>query len=96
MNLLQNTTLFWDTDVKTIDPDKNARSVIERVITQGSVEDWRELKQFYGLNRIKNEIVEIRYLDKLTLNFLCKYFNLQKNQFKCFATQQSTRQLWNF
>jgi len=96
MNLLQNTTLFWDTNIETIDPEKNARSIIERVLMHGTVDDWREIKQFYGLKRIKNEVVEIRYLDKLTISFLCNYFNLQKEQFKCFPTEQSTQQLWNY
>jgi len=46
MNLLQNTTLFWDTNIETIDPEKNARSIIERVLMHGTVDDWREISSF--------------------------------------------------
>lgn len=88
--------LFWDTDIKKIDYKKNARSIIERVLTRGTINDWQEIKKYYGLERIKTEIIKIRYLDKITLNFCSKYFQLPKKQFRCYNIQQSYRQLWNF
>ncbi len=62
--------LFWDTDLTSLDYNKHARFVIQRVVMKGSIDDWRTIKAFYGLEFIKKEIVQIRYLDTLTLNFL--------------------------
>jgi len=49
----------------------------------------------YGIERMRNEILQIRNLDKHTLNFCSKYFNIPKEQFKCYNTEQSIQKLWN-
>ncbi len=89
-------TIFWDTDIDKLDYEKHARHIIERVLMRGMLKDWFEIKRYYGLERIKTEILKIRYLDKVTLNFCSKYFKLPKEQFKCYNTEQSIRQLWNY
>lgn len=89
-------TLFWDTDISKIDYEKNARHVIERVLMRGKLSDWFAIKEYYGKERIKAEIVKIRYLDKLTLNFCSTYFHINKEQFRCYNTEPSIRQLWDY
>lgn len=88
--------LFWDIDPSELDYDRNARQVIERVLTRGSLSDWFSIKEYYGVDRIKQEVVRIRSLDSVTLNFCSTYFDLPKEQFKCYSTPQSYRQLWNY
>lgn len=46
-------TLFWDVDPKVIDPDKNARYIIERVLDFGNTEEARWLFQYYPKKEIK-------------------------------------------
>jgi hypothetical protein len=89
-------TLFWDTDIKKIDYERNARHIIERVLQRGMLNDWFEIKKYYGLDRIKQEILQIRYLDKISLNFCSKYFKISKENFKCYNTEQSIQKLWNY
>jgi hypothetical protein len=89
-------TLFWDTDYNSIDYEKHARFVIERVLTRGNWNDWQELKKYYGLKKIKEEAVRIRYLDKRTLNFCQTFFNIGKESFRCCNTERSVRKLWNY
>ena len=89
-------TLFWDTNIKDIDFKKNARTIIERVITRGTLNDWFEIKNYYGIEKIKNEIIQIRYLDKISFNFCKKYFQIPQEEFKCYNTNQSIQQLWNY
>jgi len=91
-----NKALFWDTNYQNIDYTKHARFVIEKVITRGNLSDWKELKNYYGLNKIKDEVVKIRYLDKITLNFCHTFFNIQKNKFRCYNTEPSIQKLWNY
>ncbi len=96
-NALQlSKTLFWDTDISQIDYEKNARHIIERVLLRGTLDDWFAIKKYYGVERIKQVVVKIRYLDKVTLNFCSKYFKIPKNQFKCYNTEPSIRKLWDY
>ncbi len=88
--------LFWDTDINQLDYDKHARHIIGRVLMRGMLSDWFEIKQYYGIERIKEEVLKIRYLDKLTLNFCSTYFKIPKKQFRCYNTEPSIRQLWNY
>ena len=86
--------LFWDINFDSIDYETNARFVVERVVTRGNLKDWFTLKEFYGIDRIKSEVKNIRFLDKLTLNFLVSLFNIKKEEFRCFNTEQSIKELW--
>lgn len=88
--------LFWDTDFSSIDLKQNARFIIQRVILRGSIDDWITIKQFYGIDFIKKEILQIRSLDNKTLNFFSAYFEIDKKQFRCYSTQQSTPKHFNY
>lgn len=77
-----NPVLFWDIDIEELDYEKNARQIIERVLTRGILDDWFAIKLYYGIERLKAEVVKIRSLDKITLNFCSKYFKIPKEQFK--------------
>jgi len=90
-------TLFWDTDYSKLDFENNARKIIERVISMGNLSDWYQIQKYYGSDRIKKEVTQIRYLDVVSLNFCCHYFNLKKEDFRCYTLQRSNQpQLWQF
>ncbi|GHV31342.1 hypothetical protein FACS1894177_05710 [Bacteroidia bacterium] len=40
--------VFWDTNIHTIDWDKNKRAVIERVFEYGNTTERKEIRRFYG------------------------------------------------
>ena len=94
MNLSR--VIFWDTDYDKIDWEKKARFVIERVVTRGNWSDWLAIQEFYGIDRIRNEMLRTRYLDKKTLNFLSKLFDVSKEQFRCYTLQQLNPGHWDF
>ena len=81
--------LFWDADPKKIDYERNARNIIERVVTRGRLEDWSEIKRFYGLERIKKEVVRIRAMDVKTMTFLSTILHIPQNEFRCYKDKQS-------
>lgn len=49
-------SLFWDVDPKTIDPQKHARYIIERVLEFGNDEEVRWLARYYSPEKIKDTI----------------------------------------
>ncbi len=88
--------LFWDINYSSLDTETHARFIIQRVIQRGSIQDWTDIKEFYGLEFIKREILLIRTLDPKTLNFFSTYFGISKEKFRCYTTQQSTPQHYNY
>lgn len=87
---------MWDTDISSVDPEKHAKFIIGRVVMRGTLEDWNEIKRYYGKERILSEMLTIRYLDKVTLSFLSAYFNTPKEQFRCYIMSQSHPTHWDY
>jgi hypothetical protein len=88
--------LFWDVDYDNIDFEDHARFVIGRVVMRGNLDDWNTLKEFYGLEKIRTEVVNIRYLDKRTLSYLSVILNIKKEDFRCYNTEPSIKALWDY
>jgi hypothetical protein len=88
--------LFWDVDYDNIDFEDHARFVIGRVVMRGNLDDWNTLKEFYGLEKIRTEVVNIRYLDKRTLSYLSAILNIKKEDFRCYNTEPSIKALWDY
>jgi len=88
--------LFWDTNFEKVDYDRYPRDVISRVVMRGNWNDWQEIKKYYGLEKIKEEMLKVRYLDKKSLSFLSSYFNTPKENFRCYTLRQFTQPHWDF
>ena len=80
--------LFWDADRSALEWEKNARWIIARVLSHGNQSDFNELVAYYGLDRIKQEMLEVRYLDKKTLSFVSALFDIPKERFRCYILRQ--------
>ena len=96
MKMELSKVLFWDVDYDTIDWEKHARYVIERVATLGRKSDWLQIKSYYGLERIKLETLESRDLDDKTMSFLACVFNISQTEFRCYKLKQSYPAHLNF
>jgi len=64
--------LFWDTRITSIDPDRNARWLIERVLERGQWEDWLLLRDNLGRDVLAREAPRLR-LQPRERNFLENY-----------------------
>lgn len=93
MNLSK--VIFWDTQYEQIDWVNKARYVIERVVMYGTVADWRAIQSFYGMERIKEEMLQSRDLDDKSMSFLSCIFNIPLQQFRCYTLKQSTPIHWH-
>ena len=81
--------LFWDLDIKMLDPYIDKNLILERVFTRGTENDEKEIFNYYNKDTIKNAIVNIKYLDKKTLNYLSIIFDIPKEKFKCYKKSLS-------
>jgi hypothetical protein len=75
--------LFWDCDTEKIDYARRVNFVLERVFSMGTEKDIREAIRYYGVETIKKEIIQIKILDKKTVNYVSFLFKIPKRKFIC-------------
>jgi hypothetical protein len=68
--------LFWDYPHLNIDLEKNARFVVERVVTRGRLEDFYKLLKIYPTEKIIECLKRSKELDAKTRHFVSNYFGI--------------------
>ncbi|MDR0859685.1 MAG: hypothetical protein LBO09_01515 [Candidatus Peribacteria bacterium] len=56
----------------------------------------KQVLHYYGREKVKQTLLQTRYLDKTALAFSAGLFNLKKEDFRCYKLSQSIPQLWNY
>ena len=87
---------FWDVRFPNIDFEKNSLQVMEKIFNYGPWKDQVAIMKFYGLKRIRKEIVNAGYLRQPVLSFLCTILQLQKTDFECYTKMQLNPLPWNY
>lgn len=75
---------FWEQDYNKLNLDTDKGYIITKVVSYGSQNDHIELFRYYGWEIIKEEVVNINYLNKKILNFLSIIFEIDKKKFKAY------------
>lgn len=88
--------LFWDVDCAKIDFIQSKAYVIERVLSHGMLTDWYKIKDYYGLDTIREVVLNLRYLDTRSLHFCAAYFDVPIEKFRCYTYAQSNPGHWNY
>ena len=88
--------LFWDIDKNRADMDSCPSQIIQRVLEYGTLDDWKLILSYYGLDKIVSECRKLRTLDAKALSFICCISNTDKTQYRCYHTTQSNPTRWNF
>lgn len=87
--------LFWDVDLDDFDFELHKVHLIHKVLEYGLLKDWDLLKQYYGLEVIKEVSLNLRTLDAVTLSYLSTIFNIDKTEFRCYKHKQLYPTYWN-
>jgi len=85
--------LFWDIDNPDI--DKNKRLIIDRILQLGNLEELHFIFNYYGKDKISEEVKQIAYLDPKTISFVVNYLEIKKEDLRCYIKKQSTHQHWS-
>ena len=88
--------LFWDTDPVSVDWEKNAQAIIVRVLERGTLLDFREIKRYYGDDKIIQAATSARSLSKKTVNFIAAIFEVPLTQFRCYKDKQFPELQWMY
>ena len=94
--LLLSPALFWDTNSSKINLDTHARTIVERVVMYGTWAEFRAILEYYGKHRIKEILIDLRYLDNRTLSFCSVYFQVPQTAFRCYILRQSNPTHWHY
>lgn len=70
--------LFWDIDYSALNWNEHAHFIITRIMHRGTLDDWKELRQFYGKERIQNCLPTIKWEDPKTEHFFKLNLNAPK------------------
>lgn len=58
---------------------------MSRVVMYGNLEDWKQVMQFYGRERIAEELTQERELDIKVAHFLSTMLDLPITRFRCYS-----------
>ena len=88
--------LFWDADPKELDIDKHSAYIVDRTLERGSWDDWLLIREYYGLEKIKEIALNIRGMYPEVLSFIALMTHTPENQFRCYELLQSENRPWYF
>lgn len=86
--------LFWDIDPNVLEWERSKKTIIERVIERGSLEEWVCIVKIYTLEGIVNTAKTFRTMSPIDLNFIATISNTPKEEFRCYNTRLLTGQHW--
>ncbi|HTM99894.1 MAG TPA: hypothetical protein VL088_14160 [Pedobacter sp.] len=87
--------LFWEFDFEKIDWKRNYRTIMERVLDKGNAAEWKEMIRFYRRENVVHALEhDITYLSDMTMEAVCKYFQLSKEKLKCYTKKQLNQGHW--
>ncbi|OGK38579.1 hypothetical protein A3F03_00485 [Candidatus Roizmanbacteria bacterium RIFCSPHIGHO2_12_FULL_41_11] len=88
---------FWDTDLKIINPKKNAVYVVERLLEWGDAKTIHWLENAYGRTYLKKIIIKTRRLSPKSANFYAHFYLINPKRILCLQKgfPQKQRTIWN-
>ncbi len=81
--------IFGDTDYESLDYEGKFRYVIERVFSHGDVSDIRECHRYYGMDKIRESLLESKFLPKRAMYLAAAFINEPIEKFRCYTLRQS-------
>ncbi|MDR1170374.1 MAG: hypothetical protein LBK97_06025 [Prevotellaceae bacterium] len=91
-----STNLFWDADLTELDMEQHARYIVGRVLDYGTWDDWRLIRRYYGMDKIRSIALGIRSMFPESLSFIATVTRTPENQFRCYEQIHSKNQHWIF
>lgn len=87
--------LFWNIDVSQASMDTCPQQIVQRMLEYGSLEDWRLIRNYYGIHRIAELCKQMRTLDPVCLSYICLLSGTSKEEYRCYHMARLNPTLWN-
>ena len=95
-NVTLSPALLWEYSLSDFDWDYMRTLVVGRVIERGRPDDFYAAIRLYGgLENFIEIIKEVPELTAIDMAFVCTYFDLKKEELRCYTRKQSRERLLN-
>ncbi|MGI6466645.1 MAG: DUF6922 domain-containing protein [Sphaerochaetaceae bacterium] len=94
-----NKGILWeyDTSSPSWSWDKMKKTVVQRVVEYGRVEDWYAMLQLYGgYENIRKILLEVNHLTPKSIALVTVLFDIKKEEMQCYKNQQLRKQFMNY
>jgi hypothetical protein len=81
--------IFWDIRFEELDYEKYANFIIERVFERGDVEDIRQVRRFYGEEKVGIALLNAKWMPEHKWGLLESVVQKPINEFRCYMMKQS-------
>ncbi|MGE0771331.1 MAG: hypothetical protein AB7K37_06445 [Cyclobacteriaceae bacterium] len=81
--------IFWDVDFDQLDYQTHSKFIIERVFERGDVPDIRNCRRYYGDDKIRNVLLNVKFLPETRMYLASAVINRPLNAFRCYSQRQS-------
>ncbi|HBK32618.1 MAG TPA: hypothetical protein DIC46_09940 [Porphyromonadaceae bacterium] len=89
-------SLLWEYDFAKADWQALKHIVVGRIIERGWLNDYYAgIRLYGGVENFKEIIKELPFMRDEDIDFVCKIFELNKDELKCYTRKQSREQLLN-
>jgi hypothetical protein len=88
--------IFWDVDFDKLDYDGKSGFIIERVFERGDVEDIRNCRRYYGDERIREVLLNTRFLPEQRIHLASAVLGEPLENFRCYILRQSHPELFPY
>jgi hypothetical protein len=88
--------IFWDVNFENIDYDAKANFVIERVFERGDVPDIRNCRRYYGDDKIRDVLLNTRFLPLSRLYLASAVIDRPLEDFRCYTLRQLNPELFPY
>jgi len=89
-------SLFWEYNLSNFDWDYMRTLVVGRVIERGRPDDFYAAIRLYGgLESFRKIIKDVPELSDIDMAFVCLYFDLKKEELRCYTRKQLREKLLN-
>ena len=87
-------SLLWEYDLRHFDWQQARSIVVQRVIERGCAEDYFAAFDLYGgIAGFREILREVSTLSDKDMNFVCTFFNLKKEELRCYTRRLLRRKL---
>ncbi len=76
-------SLFWEMDREKIDYQKDNEFIIGRVFDFGNLKEWKAIKDFYGLAKIRKAAQKHIFYDPRSANFWAMVLGIPFKNLRC-------------
>ncbi len=90
-----NPKLLWEYRLSEFNYQDMRNVVVQRVIERGWPGDWYFILNRYGIDGVKEAIINIAYMNDKDMNFVGRQFDIPLTSMKCYEKKRLLNQHWN-